>query len=230
MLSLLTAAEPEVDLSQEQFSAIESTLLIEAESYRVTVRRQLARAIKQSDPEYRKSHSVVMPPLKRRKTGRSTSGRKGKQRARSEDDSDEDSEFGPDEELALLEDPKSLFQLPGQYETYDIDMSYLALLESWQTYRAAWNIRHVHVKWFPAGHESYAQLVPRFLAAVGVDGDTTHTELDALMRSGRPKCSCGQDPVPRFGNEGQYLVMGKLVRVFRIDSFDKVRRSVCGLC
>ncbi len=40
MLSLLTAAEPEVNLPQEQFSAIESTLLGEAHSYRATVRRQ----------------------------------------------------------------------------------------------------------------------------------------------------------------------------------------------
>ncbi|KAI0794474.1 hypothetical protein C8Q74DRAFT_1248954 [Fomes fomentarius] len=231
MLSLLTAAEPEVDLPQEQFSAIESTLLIEAERYRVTVRRHLARVIKQSDPEYMRSHSVAMPPLKRRKTGRSTSGRKGKQRATSEDDSDEDSELGPDEELALLEDPKSLFRLslPGRYDTLNIDMSYLALLECWQGDRAAWNIQHVQVMRF-RGHESYAQLVPRFLAAVGVDGDTTHSELDVLVRSGRPKCSCGKDPVPMFGNEGQYLVMGKLVRVFRIDSFDKARCSVCGLC
>ena len=89
-------------------------------------------------------------------------------------------------------------------------MSYLALLEHWQTEHDGWDAERVLI-WSYADWDP--DIVTSFRAALGVDEDATHSDIHELVTtSGRPRCSCGKDPTPDFDTQPRYAIIGDLVR------------------
>ncbi len=219
MKEIMTGEEPDVDLTQEEFLAIREIMLSEAEEYRARVQRELAKKL--ADASTAKSvASSTLPPRKRRRLPGASSVAKGKQRASAADDSD-DAGMDSDEVSKLLENPNSVFRCSPGWMDRDkcksqVFMSYIGLLEHRQVEHGTWNNADTFVTKPGYGDLFDAQFARRLLSSLRLEEGTTHSELDVIVRSGRPHCSCGKDPIPNFESEPKPAILGRLVRLFFI--------------
>ncbi|KAI0695440.1 hypothetical protein C8T65DRAFT_665369 [Cerioporus squamosus] len=206
MRELMTAEEPDVELTEARFVAVRARLLVEAEEYRSRVKSELA--IKLAAAQKPIPHSSSTPRRRRWVAGASLVA---KLKQADESDNGMDSE----EEDELLEDPKNVFKCRFQRtKKCLVNMSYLGLLEHLQIDHNGWNVEDILV---PKPGDAYSGLDPEFaeglLSALGLGNDATHSELDELMRSGRPQCSCGRDPMPSYESEPKWMILERLVRL-----------------
>ena len=129
-----------------------------------------------------------------------------------------------EEERELLENPTSIVICTSSrfrpVSGCNIYMSYLGLMEHRQIDHEAttWHVRDFYAP-KPGGHrhELDVEFASRLISALGLDSDVTHSELDELLCSGRPKCSCGKDPVPNYESEPKWSILGRLVRMLISD-------------
>ncbi|KAI0806939.1 hypothetical protein C8Q74DRAFT_1376023 [Fomes fomentarius] len=214
--ALLKSDKPEVTLSYGHFAAIETTLLEEAEVYRARVIADMAGAIRtasSTSPGSNASASTV-------KLTNAKAKEKGKQKEGSGGNSVQDSQS----DIALLNAATSLFRcnLPNytSHKICSFSMSYLGLLA---------HLRHEHsyTRWSANNvvHVAGSQRLTRLMESLGLDqAATTHAELNELLFSGRPTCTCGKDPMRTVHNKSdsegyrdaegfkpKYTCLGRLV-------------------
>lgn len=213
--ALLKSDKPEVTLSYYHFSAIETTLLEEAEVYGARVIADMAGAIRtasSTSPGRNSSASTVKMTNTKAKA-------KEKQKEGSGGNSVQDSQS----DIALLNAATSLFRcnLPSykSHTTCSFPMSYLGLLA---------HLRHEHSydRWSANNVQvAGSQRLPRLMESLGLNqAATTHTELNELLFSGRPTCTCGKDPMRTVHNKSdsegyrdaggfkpKYTCLGRLV-------------------
>ena len=227
MKKLMIAEEPDVELTEDQFLAIRAPMLVEAGQFRARVKHELAKDIAVAHHPKPTSHSSAPPSRKRRRVAGASLVSKGKQKE------ELDSKMDSEDERELLENPtttvictSSRFRPVSGCNTY---MSYLGLMEHRQIDHEAttWHVRDVYApKPGEHRHELDVEFASRLIAALGLGSDVTHSELDELLRSGRPKCSCGKDPVPNYESEPKWSILGRLVRmpIFdRVSSYSSLR-------
>ncbi|RDX52690.1 hypothetical protein OH76DRAFT_1433438 [Lentinus brumalis] len=217
MKDIMTGEEPHVDLTQENFLTIRDTMLFEAEEYRARVQRELAKKLADASAA-RPVASSTLPPRKRRRLPGAKLVAKGKQRASAADDSD-DAGMDSDEVSKLLESPSSVFRCSPGWLNPDkcnsqVVMSYIGLLEHRQAKHGTWNNDDIFVTKPGYGDLFDAQFARRLLSSLRLEEGTTHSELDVIVHSGRPQCSCRKDPIPNFESEPKPAIFGRLVRLF----------------
>ncbi|KAI0747657.1 hypothetical protein C8Q80DRAFT_689085 [Daedaleopsis nitida] len=198
MDTLLTSEEPTAPISEEQFKAIEGAIRTEAEKRRITARATLAAIFRQSCSRW--AMGGLPPKLSALLEGEGQSGNGLRLPHLYMGAAPEN----PDADLALLSSPYALFCCM----TYDHQehYSYIGFLEHWQT-------PHPDTPWyrFARTDTENIHVIPRLLEAIGADEDITQAELDALVRSGRPVCSCGEDPFPQYESRPKYLALHELI-------------------
>ena len=208
MKQLLTSDDPDADITRAQLVAIEGALRDEAESIRARLRAHLVRVM-HVPPSPTRALALPSPSQQREEVQSSdvhpTEGSTPERHL-------ESASSESDPELAQLNSAHAVFVCDwAHYEATTpctATYSYWGLLEHWQAARST-------VRWAPRARLSeHRKLVPRLLAALGLDEDATHTEVDELMRSGRPVCCCGVDPVPEFKTMPEIVVLGSLVCFF----------------
>ena len=115
-------------------------------------------------------------------------------------------------DLALLENPTTLFICHPEHapvnDACTVHMSYLSLIDHWKFAHAGWDVCRV------APNSGLRNDVYGLLEALGVDLETaTHSDIHALLISGRPVCSCGENL--HLDGIAKTMILGKLVRVYR---------------
>ncbi|KAJ8480925.1 hypothetical protein ONZ51_g6335 [Trametes cubensis] len=162
-LDLVSAAEPDTDVTQEELAAFETAVLDYADAYRARVRASLIGLVQQAG-----SPNVAQPSQKAKRGKRKG---KGKRKASPSDDSgDSTKEEGPTEEA---EDAKP----------------YPDMMEHWQHCHGSMRWSADHISW--AKGESLH--VPVLAVAMGLPLDASLTEIHEMVHSGRPECACGRN-------------------------------------
>ena len=213
MQTLLKSTKPDAPLLYDHFVAVQPTLLEEAEDFRKRIISVMAEIIR-SNPSPSEVNTAA-------RTSGSTTTKKGKG-TRDQRRKDSGQASNMDDDVALLNASTSLFTCNAPVGDYakrcPYYMSYLGLLEHWQTAHSKhkWTYRNVHL----AGKIN--DFLPRLIESLGVEANITHAELSELLMSGRPTCSCGQDPMWHpgdvtssarvFEQEPKSAILGRLVR------------------
>ncbi|RPD59140.1 hypothetical protein L227DRAFT_163888 [Lentinus tigrinus ALCF2SS1-6] len=178
MATLLVARTPEVDITKKEFVSIKPTILAESQAYRARVRNDLVQIVVDRYPDKNTWDTAT-----------------------SSDVEGDDADVAA-AQLRLLEDPATLFccGLCGR------SMSYLGILEHWQTIHGstAWTPQHVRLP--------MARSVSRLLTALSqVSPGKTHSSLRRTLENGRVVCACGSDPLRRAsGNAKAHLMLNML--------------------
>ncbi|RPD73471.1 hypothetical protein L226DRAFT_613986 [Lentinus tigrinus ALCF2SS1-7] len=214
MKELVTAEDPDVDLTEAQFLAVRATMLDEAREYGARVKHELAKKLIAVHKPKPISPSRA-PPRKRRSVAGASSLAKSKQVEAS------DTELDSEEEHELLEDVNSVFRCSSiRYRPVtncSFYMSYLGLLEHRQSDHDTWRVQDVYVSKPGSGClDLDAGFSKRLLSALGLGNDATHTEIDELLHSGRPKCSCGKLLIPNI--EAEATMLGRLINHLALPS------------
>ncbi|KAH9855825.1 hypothetical protein C2E23DRAFT_552119 [Lenzites betulinus] len=225
--SLMTADDPDKDVSPEDFATIEDDLFEHAEEYLVDVRQQLADLLRKFDPTLgTKKPAVPAPAACAEESSEAEDEEDTDSSDEDTDSNDEDSESndedstdsddGPDaDNTALLDMPKSLFVCTShEYNAYSQlclkPLSWAGFVEHWQEAHPMKRIANAHVQ--VARH--YWEHLSRVPPALGVPDETSLSELENLARSGRPTCTCSR---PEFGDlygpnlEGDYLSLYRML-------------------
>ncbi|KAH9857686.1 hypothetical protein C2E23DRAFT_928193 [Lenzites betulinus] len=218
---ILTGVEPEVDVTDEEYAALQSRVLQKAGEYRARVLHDLAILICEGtdNTTYGKKKT---PKAKAPKE-------KGKGRRKTADDESNDSderEFDEEAALALLERPAYQFQCNSENNKHARcvgSKSYLGILEHWQQSHASdlWSRDNISFGDWSSGPSwrggFNAPCKKWILENLNLAEDATMSMIEDALRRGQPVCSCSwtpsdpnfwilPDPVP------DYLVLHKLVR------------------
>ncbi|KAL1947341.1 hypothetical protein VTO73DRAFT_14302 [Trametes versicolor] len=166
MQALLTAQEPEVDITSDEFAAIESDIFARGEEFVARAARLL-----------RKEGSVVsQPPSTTTKPSAKAKGKKILSAADSAVEEDTD---------ALLNRPTALFQCALERNVSHA-FSWAGLLEHWQQEHG----QHMSFAVSPSAACGSASQMKRLLETLGLP-DTAHlSEVEDLAASGEPVCTC----------------------------------------
>ncbi|OJT07261.1 hypothetical protein TRAPUB_1890 [Trametes pubescens] len=192
LLKVITDEDREV--SKEEFAAAEPDLLREVEEFQQKMRRDMVELL---------AKAGVLPPT----AGRST---KGKEKAVPVSLSDHDAR-------ALLDTPAAFFVCNALRRQRKVGSccrvySYAGLVEHWLHDHPChpWAPSAVEVAWDDGQRESLAHL----LSALGLQEHTPVSAVEARVRSGRAKCSCGVDCTYGVGCKRPYLMLSKIVSEF----------------
>ncbi len=162
MRALLTAQEPQVDITPNEFAAIESEIFARGEEYKTRVGEELAHLL-------REKASVVSQP------SNSTAKGRGK-------------EILPPADNAFEEDLEALLDRPTALFRYDCAhaFSWAGLLEHWQQTLAyqSFSVWRVTVC-------ECAATMERLLETLRLPDTARLSEIEALAASGEPVCTCG---------------------------------------
>ncbi|KAI0747632.1 hypothetical protein C8Q80DRAFT_687812 [Daedaleopsis nitida] len=227
MHELLTSADPEEVVTEEQFIAIEARLKKDAEAHRAMMRRELVAILKAQDVSGAKSSKKSSTRSKRKRTA-TTRKRKGKKRAEtsSDEESESDASMGESDEeaqvdddaaaeLALLDRHTSLFRCRHCFWDEHRFLTYHAVLEHWQTHHAreAWGSSKQ-----PFIMESDADALPghvrTVLDALGFSHNTGLTELHRTISGcdpGATSCQCRPGPICFMPRRDVPLTLGLLI-------------------
>ncbi|KAI0692991.1 hypothetical protein C8T65DRAFT_720929 [Cerioporus squamosus] len=222
MAALLTAAEdPEEDLTEEQFAAIEAALLQESEEkYRAPAKHYLAELVRQSTGQTASGGAATSGIAKTTKKGKTpVTKRKGKGKGKkrvvdedSDSDVDYDSEGSVDRKVPevdsaadniLLDALTSTFECRscGFYRSGSRHMTCNELLAHWQDYHDSppWEGDIVRV--------SPSTDMPHLLAALRLPPDAKLSDIEQLLwaSSDAPKCSVGHQFLPPDRTLGNML-------------------------
>ncbi|TFK88222.1 hypothetical protein K466DRAFT_521175 [Polyporus arcularius HHB13444] len=200
MHDLLTSKEPKEDITPGDFSAIEPTIMVEAEEYRDKVYSNLVRAC----------HEHLAKAERLKTTGAKIkedpvqSVQQKKPKGKKKAEPAPEPSMDRDAQLALLNKPTTIFKCngPGNWgwnSECNTNMSYIGIMEHWRTFhdskpcsdsaRADDNDGDMDRD----DMDCFRRSLPQLLDAVGLATNTTHAELHRLVTSGRPVCSCGKD-------------------------------------
>ncbi|KAI0350232.1 hypothetical protein OH77DRAFT_1431233 [Trametes cingulata] len=203
-LDVLTGAEPDDDVTEEESAAAESAVLAHADEYCCRVRHDLANVVRKAReaPFGQAIYSVQV-----------TKARKGKGKDRGKAAGDGSTSMSSDAatELAILDAPTSLFQCNWEYPrdpTCNAIKTFSGMLEHRQLVHRSkpWSSQSAVLV---ANHHMKGA-VERLVTALGLPGDATLSAIQDVISQGRPECSCGFDPDIRFEDEPRYLVLDRL--------------------
>ncbi|KAI0373295.1 hypothetical protein BV20DRAFT_803069 [Pilatotrama ljubarskyi] len=214
---VLTGAEPDVDLTEEEFAAAEAAVLAHADEYHAKVRHTLANVV-------RKARAAAFG-VAGSSTQAKAKGRKGKGKGKVA--GDDSNSTAPDEvaDLALLEDPTSIFCCGwgvSRSSSCTASKTPSGMLEHWQLFHGATLLSPENV--LLASRHDAQSTMGRLAVALGLPEDATLPAIEEAISQGRPACSCGFDPDKQFDDEPRYLVLHRLWSHINIrDSFSAAK-------
>ncbi|KAI0831736.1 hypothetical protein BC628DRAFT_1415246 [Trametes gibbosa] len=186
-LDVLTGAEPEADVTDEEYAAFDSLVLSNAAEYRARVIRDLATLVRADGDD------VCLDKPKKAKKG------KGKRKATEGDSSDSDEASpDPDDALALLETPTAQFEcnrVVYQYPACVGAKSYLGMIEHWQEVHGGRLWSPDSVDYADSRDDAAKARAMRWLLnGLGLSHGATMSAVETALREGRPECSCSWTP------------------------------------
>ncbi len=166
--SLLTAQEPQADITPDEFAAIQADIFAQGAEFETKARDELAVLL-------REEGSIVSQHAST-STKRSTEG-KGKKITSAADNAVEDSD-------TLLNRPTALFKCVLESNRHAF--SWAGVLEHWQQ-------EHVHSPFTVKPVAVYASIasMKRLLEVLGLPDTARLSEVETLAACGEPICTCG---------------------------------------
>ena len=211
MTTLLESDDPSRPVTEEQFSAIEPTILSESEKYRTKVIAKLVRIWQAHEAESAGSSACVAAINRSELASQSsTQGTKNRSKTKAHGDQSAAPDMTVDAHIALLELQTTVFRCTKSYweSSCNTLMSYVALLEHWQTVHCRVSCANaVSVR-----NTDLMKNMPALCKALRVPSTIPHSVLNSLLRSGRPTCSCGKLGQPQNQKQPWYMNLELLVR------------------
>ncbi|KAI0654774.1 hypothetical protein C8Q70DRAFT_1025243 [Cubamyces menziesii] len=184
---LVSATEPDADVTDKELTAFEAAVLDYADEYRAQVRASLVELVQQAEPL-----DAAQPSQKAKRTASGTKDKGKRKTSPSNNSEDSAKEEGPnvEAECALLDAHTSLFTCAWKFAYFPAcrdAKSYPDMAEHWQHehHSSRWSSESAEL----ALHEP--TLVPALAVALGLRENSTLSEIREVIHSGRPECTCG---------------------------------------
>ncbi|KAI0747655.1 hypothetical protein C8Q80DRAFT_1270125 [Daedaleopsis nitida] len=214
MAALLVSEEPPAPITEEQFKAVEGAICAEAEKYRIKARAYMAAIFREECAVWAwggELPSKLSALLEGKGKGEQVSAFPGRLNLYM-DGPGAPEHPDADSDLALLNSPYALFSCMIGYDHMREHYSHIGILEHWQ-------VAHSDRPWsMLVRNADNVHVMLRVLEAIGADEDITQADLDAVVRSGRPVCTCGEDPSPQYESRPKYLALHDLIKHLHVPS------------